>query len=222
MVLAPEGIPKIIPACGLEWNQKELRLHKNGAPGRRAIDERLLFFKQFVVSPRYLGSITPSSHFLVERLIGLANVSGAREVVELGPGTGPFTAGLLSKMPGDSRLLTVERDVDLANHLRARLVDGRLKVLAADAQNLPQLLEENGFDSRVPIIVSGLPFTSLPEGVRERIMRAIVSSLTPDGDFLLYQYSPLMRAQLRRHFHQIESHWEIRNIPPAICMRCRL
>ncbi len=190
--------------------------------GRAAIRERLLFFRQFVTSPRYLGSITPSSRFLVERLIGLADVAQASELVELGPGTGPFTAGLLDRMAPSARLLSVERDPQLADHLRARCRDDRLIVVTGDAQDLPGQLQEHGFSAQVPIIVSGLPFTSLPETVRESILRAIVASLAPGGDFLLYQYSPVMRGQLRRHFRTIESFWEIRNIPPAICMRCRV
>lgn len=185
-----------------------------------AVGERLLFLRQFFASPRYLGSITPSSRYLVDRLIGLADIAHASEVVELGPGTGPFTAGLLARMAPNSRLLSLERDPRLADHLRARFRDDRLSVCAADAQELRQRLNDRGFSAQVPVIVSGLPFTSLPEAIRENIMRGIVTCLSPDGVFLLYQYSPLMRGHLRRHFRTIESFWEIRNIPPAVCMRC--
>lgn len=188
---------------------------------KKTLDERLLFLKQFIASPRYLGSVTPSSSYLVHRLIGLAGVADAGQVVELGPGTGPFTAGLLARMPANGRLLCVERDPALADHLRARFSDPRLVVATADAQDLPRHLERYGLGPTVPLIVSGLPFTSLPDAVRERIIEAIVSCLNPDGDFLLYQYSFAMRPRLRRHFRTVESHWEIRNIPPAVCMRCR-
>ncbi|GAC1471455.1 MAG: rRNA adenine N-6-methyltransferase family protein [Chloroflexota bacterium] len=186
----------------------------------RTIGERLLFLKQFLASPRYMGSVTPSSSYLVNTLFSLADVPSAREIVELGPGTGPFTAGLLTRMPADGRLMCVERDPDLADHLRSRFTDARLIVVTGDAQELAGLLPEHGFGARVPLIVSGLPFTSLPDAVRDAIMRAIVSSLDPQGDFLLYQYSYAMRARLRERFTRVESRWEVRNIPPAVCMRC--
>jgi phosphatidylethanolamine/phosphatidyl-N-methylethanolamine N-methyltransferase len=188
----------------------------------KTVAERLLFVRQFVASPRKVGSITPSSRYLVRTLLSLADVPAVREVVELGPGTGPFTAGLLDAMSPDARLLCVERDPALAEHLRARFADPRLIVVTADAQNLPELLAANGFRERVPLIVSGLPFTSLPPQMREAIIGAILASLAPDGDFLLYQYSPAMRGFLRRHFREVQSRWEPRNVPPAICMRCRV
>lgn len=190
--------------------------------GTNAIGERLLFLKRFVTSPRYLGSVTPSSEYLVRRLVSLANVTSAREVVELGPGTGPFTAGLLERMPADGRLLCIERDHQLAEHLRSRFTDPRLALVNGDAGEMPRHLAEQGFGQEVPLIVSGLPFTSLPDDLRERILSAIVASLAPDGDFLLYQYSYAMRKHLREHFQTVESRWELRNIPPAVCLRCRL
>lgn len=184
--------------------------------------ERLLFFKQFITSPRHMGSITPSSRYLVNTLLDLADVSAAAQVVELGPGTGPFTAGLLARMPADSRLLCIERDPQLAGHLSALLEDSRLLVVSGDAAELHSHLSNVGFDAQVPLIVSGLPFTSLPEVVRQSILRAIAEALTLDGDFLMYQYSTAMRSRLRRRFRSVETRWELRNIPPAVCMRCRM
>lgn len=189
---------------------------------RKVVDERLLFVRQFLASPRTMGSITPSSRHLVSTLLRLTDVSAARCLVELGPGTGPFTAGLLAQMSPDARLLCVERDPSLADHLRTRFRDERLIVATADARDLPRLLLEAGMPTQVPVIVSGLPFTSLPPDVREGILRAIAASLTPEGNFLLYQYSTAMRGTLRRHFREVVSRWELRNIPPAVCMRCRV
>jgi phospholipid N-methyltransferase len=192
-----------------------------GSDRRIALRERLLFLKQFVTSPRYLGSITPSSTYLVRRLLGLADVATAREIVELGPGTGPFSAGLLKQMPRDGRLLCIERDPALAGHLQERFNDPRLTVVTGDAADLARHLAEQKMSPQVPIIVSGLPFTSLPEEVRARILDAITAALRPDGDFLLYQYSPAIRKRLRRHFGSVETVWELRNIPPGLCFRCR-
>lgn len=169
-----------------------------------------------------MGSITPSSKYLVDTLVGLADVAAAPQIVELGPGTGPFTAGLLRRMASDARLLCVERDPDLADHLRARFRDPRLIVVTGDARELEHYLKEHDFNRRVSLIVSGLPFTSLPDDVREDILTAIKTSLWPDGDFLLYQYSLAMRARLRRYFRTIEPTWELRNLPPAVCLRCRI
>lgn len=182
--------------------------------------ERWLFVRRFVAAPRYMGSITPSSRYLVRALIRLADISSARVVVELGPGTGPFTAGLLAGLPEEGRLLCIERDPHLAEHLRRRLPDSRLTVVTGDARTLQQTLGDSGLGGQVPLIVSGLPFTSLPAADREAILTAVTRCLTPDGRFLLYQYSQAMRPHLCRHFRRVESRWELRNIPPAVCIRC--
>ncbi|MGI8827702.1 MAG: class I SAM-dependent methyltransferase [Chloroflexota bacterium] len=189
-------------------------------PQEKPEGERLLFIRRALVAPRYLGSITPSSHYLVDTLLRLCPVSAARAVVELGPGTGPFTQGLLGRMPADGRLLCIERDPALAHHLRTRFVDPRLAVVTGDAQSLDRHLADHGLDGEVPLIVSGLPFTSLPAEMRESILATIERCLTPDGCFLLYQYSNAMRRHLRRHFRQVTSRREVRNIPPAVCIRC--
>jgi phospholipid N-methyltransferase len=184
--------------------------------------ERWLFLRRVLSAPRYVGSVTPSSRYLVEALVQLYDVSKVRTAVELGPGTGPFTEGLLARLPADSRLLCIERDERFADHLRRRFDDPRLAVVTGDAQELERHLADHGLGARVPLIVSGLPFTSLPAEVRESILGAITRCLSPDGAFLLYQYSLAMRTHLLRHFSRVESHWELRNIPPAVCLRCVL
>ena len=94
--------------------------------------------------------------------------------------------------------------------------------VAGDAQEMDRHLREAGFPQVVPLVVSGLPFTSLPSQVRDAILLAVTRALRTDGQFLLYQYSYAMRGELRKRFSSIESQWEWRNIPPAVCMRCRV
>jgi phospholipid N-methyltransferase len=156
----------------------------------------------------------------VQTLLRLADIAATRTVVELGPGTGPFTAGLLQRLRAEGRLLCIERDPELADHLRGRFDDPRLTVVTGDAQDLERHLAGHGLEAQVPLIISGLPFTSLPAELREVILSAIVWCLAPGGAFLLYQYSYAMRRHLRRYFRRVESRWELRNIPPAVCMRC--
>lgn len=192
---------------------------ENTAPPK---SERWLFLRQLLAAPRYVGSVTPSSRYLVDALMRLYDVSGVRSAVELGPGTGPFTAGLLARLPADGRLLCIERDPRFVHHLRDRFDDARLSLVSADAQDLEQLLADHGMGPRVSLIVSGLPFTSLPADVRESILAAVTRCLSHDGAFLLYQYSPAMRPHLLRHFSRVDSQWEVRNIPPAVCLRCVL
>lgn len=182
--------------------------------------ERRLFLRRVLAAPRYVGSVTPSSRYLVDALLRLSDLSHVRTAVELGPGTGPFTAGLLDRLPADSRLLCIERDEWFADHIERRFNDPRLIVVRGDAQHLERYLADHDMGDHVPLIVSGLPFTSLPGDMRDSILATIACCLSPEGSFLLYQYSQAVRSHLLHHFARVESRWELRNIPPAVCIRC--
>jgi phospholipid N-methyltransferase len=66
-------------------------------------------------------------------------------------------------------------------------------------------------------VVSGLPFSTLPEGVGPAIAAATHRVIRPGGAFLVYQYSARARDFMARHFKRIDEALEFRNIPP-----CRL
>ena len=55
-------------------------------------EETLLFAKNFLQHPRMLGSLIPSSRFLVERLLRKVDWKRAKTIVEYGPGVGTITA----------------------------------------------------------------------------------------------------------------------------------
>ena len=67
-------------------------------PGRAG--NALLFARNFFRHPRMLGSIVPSSRFLIKQLLEPINFGRARVIVEYGPGVGVITAELLRRMFG--------------------------------------------------------------------------------------------------------------------------
>jgi phospholipid N-methyltransferase len=71
------------------------------------------------------------------------------------------------------------------------------------------------------VIVSALPFTSLPEQVRTGLLRAARESLAEDGTMLVLQYSPFMRPQLERAFGLVKWRFMPLNVPPAFLFACR-
>ena len=60
-------------------------------------EETLLFAKNFLQHPKMLGSLIPSSRFLVGRLLGKIDWERARTIVEYGPGVGTITAHILAR-----------------------------------------------------------------------------------------------------------------------------
>jgi phospholipid N-methyltransferase len=186
------------------------------APAATAPD-RVRFLRSFLAHPRQVGAVVPTSRGTVSRLLDMADVPGAACVVELGAGTGVFTAELLRRIGSGARLVTFEIDAELAGALEARFDDERLEVVADSAETL---LDRMG-GRQAEVVVSALPFTSLPASVRTRVFRGVTEVLAPGGALLAIQYSKVRRRELAEWFRRIESRRSIRNVPPAVLFACR-
>ena len=81
----------------------------------------LLFARNFFRHPRMLGSIVPSSRFLIKQLLEPINWGRARVIVEYGPGVGGITAELLRHMRSDATLIAIEMNPDFVAYLRDSL-----------------------------------------------------------------------------------------------------
>jgi phospholipid N-methyltransferase len=182
-------------------------------------EETLLFAKNFLQHPKMLGSLIPSSRFLIERLLDKVDWSRAGTIVEYGPGVGTITAGILSRMQPRSRLVVFEMNADFVRYLGRAFPDPRLHVVHGSAENVQRELDRlrcNGAD----YIISGIPFTTMPPELREKIMRESREALKPGGAVLVYQFTRSVLPHLRVHFRQIQQDFELRNILPARLFYC--
>ena len=183
---------------------------------RLDLSEQALFLRSFVAHPRQVGAVLPTSGRAVADMLDMADVPSARLVVELGAGTGSHTAQVLERLSSDARLVSFEIDPRLAAAVRTRLVDPRLTVLAESAENL----ESHLGGQRPDVIVSALPFTSLPHGLGSRILERAAAALAPGGTMLVLQYSPFIASELRRLFGDVRRRVTLLNVPPAFLYAC--
>src|SRR5579862_6507113 len=98
--------------------------------------DALLFFRNFFRHPRMLGSIIPSSRFLIKQLLQPIDWDKARVIVEYGPGVGGITAEILRRMRPDARLIAIEMNPEFVTFLRKTLVDERFQVVEASAADV--------------------------------------------------------------------------------------
>ena len=98
---------------------------QTGAPKGDAF----LFFRNFFRHPRMLGSIIPSSRFLIKQLLQPIDWDKARVIVEYGPGVGGITAEILRRMRPDAKLVAIEMNGDFVSFLGRTLVDERFHVV---------------------------------------------------------------------------------------------
>jgi phospholipid N-methyltransferase len=178
--------------------------------------ERRRFLRSFLAHPRRVGAVLPTSRRAVRDMLDMASFAGVDHVVELGAGTGVYTREIVARLPGGAQLLAFEVDPRLASKLAAEIDDPRVQVLAESAERLHEHLA----GARAEVIVSGLPFTSLPGEVRQRILDEAARALAPEGTLLVLQYSPLVERELRRRFRTVRRRVSPLNLPPAVLFAC--
>jgi len=180
----------------------------------------LLFARNFLRHPKMLGSIVPSSRFLVRRLLAPIDWSEARVIVEYGPGIGVVTWQILRNMRPDAALIVIETNPEFVAFLRSAITDVRLKVVEGSADKVVEILRDAGY-SRADYIISGIPFSTMAPDVRERTLRYTNLALAPGGVFLVFQFSARVLRDLRRIFRDVRRRFEFLNVLPAHLFICR-
>src|SRR4026209_2837609 len=74
----------------------------------RRPEQILLFARNFFKHPKMLGSLIPSSRFLIQGVLKQIDWERAGVVVEYGPGVGTFTTEILRRMRPDATLAAFE------------------------------------------------------------------------------------------------------------------
>ncbi|HZG63590.1 MAG TPA: methyltransferase domain-containing protein [Rubrobacteraceae bacterium] len=182
----------------------------------RDIQERIRFFRSFLANPRAVGAILPTSRRAVRDMLDMANLEQARLVVELGAGTGVYTEEVLKRLNSDARFLAFEIDPELVSALSRRLDDPRLRIINGSAESV----EEHLAGEKADVIVSGIPFTSLPVPVKKNIFKEITRILAPQGVMVAIQYSTMVQRDLERVFASVRRRLSPLNVPPAFLFAC--
>jgi phospholipid N-methyltransferase len=188
---------------------------KREATSRKTISRKLThltFFKGFLDNPELVGSVIPSSRFLEQRIVDAAEVAKARLAVELGPGTGGTTRALLNALPSSGRLLTIEIKPDFSLLLRG-IDDARLINHTGSAADILSILHRYGLGNP-DVVVSGIPFSTLPVTTGRAILQATWSALAHGGRFVAYQFRSHVARLGREMLGNPNVSVELRNAPP--------
>ena len=180
---------------------------------------RVVFMRNFFKHPRMVGSLLQSSAHVVAAITSEVDFDRTHTLVEYGPGVGTITVELLKRMRRDARLLAIESNDEFVSLLDEAVPDPRLSLAhgsAADVLGHMDALRMRAAE----VVVSGIPFSTMPPEVRERILRATYSALAAHGVFLVYQYSRRVEDDLQRIFPSVERRVEWRNGVPMQIFRC--
>ncbi|GHE26651.1 methyltransferase [Streptosporangium violaceochromogenes] len=190
-------------------------------------NDTTLFLGQWLRSPGTIGAVAPSSQRLAETVTAPVPHRGDPVVVELGPGTGAFTAEIQRRLDGRGRHLAVEINPKMAAILAAR--HPGVDVVVDDAAHLPRLLRERGLQG-ADAVVSGLPWASFSDETQTRLLEAVTSIMGPNAAFTTFAYSFAKRLRTARRFRQrlhgtfeevVAGRTVWGNLPPAFVYHAR-
>ncbi|TDR23888.1 class I SAM-dependent methyltransferase [Marinicella litoralis] len=179
-----------------------------------SLKDSALFLKHALKSPMQVAYFMPSSPWLIDQIAKCAHLHDAKHIMELGPGTGGTTKGILKYMQDDAQLISVEINQKFIDHIEKTIDDKRLSMNNKGAQNLVEIMDEYDWES-ADVIISGIPFTTLPKGMDKAIMQSIYDALKPGGIFLAYQLRDHVSKLAQPLFGDYTfKKIEFKNIPP--------
>ncbi|MFH1024063.1 MAG: SAM-dependent methyltransferase [Planctomycetota bacterium] len=194
---------------------------------RQRIREHVRFVSAFLRRPATVGAIAPSSRSLGRAMVRGIAIRPGDAVVEFGPGTGVFTAEIHRILPDKRAYLGIECELPFVRMLEKRFPD--LRFAAASAADAPALCKAAGLGP-VKVVISGIPFATIPARVQARIVKGVGRILAPGAVFRTFQYLPAypmpsarrFRTRMDRLFGRHEERRVVlRNLPPAFVLTWR-
>lgn len=183
------------------------------------MDEKVLFFSTFIKYPKEIGSVIPSSKFLISEILKNIDFKNAKYIVEYGSGTGCITAEILKRARSDAKILCFETNKEFCSFLMESIKDKRLIVINDGAENIKKHLKKFGIE-KVDFIVSGVPFSTLPINKKYIIIKETKNTLKSNGKFVVYQFLTNFRKYLYHYFSKISTKFIPLNIPPCFVYVC--
>jgi phosphatidylethanolamine/phosphatidyl-N-methylethanolamine N-methyltransferase len=190
--------------------------------GRRGLADSASFLKTLVAAPRLTGAVAPSGRALARAMAAAIGSPSQGLVIELGPGTGPVTQGLIETRIAPERLVLVEYDPSFCRMLKRRF-EG-VRVIQGDAYDLPRTLAPFA-GQPIAAVVSSLPLLNQPPPYRTKLIGDAFALTGPSGVFVQFTYglqSPIPREFCANRYSARRSRPILLNLPPAFVWTYRL
>lgn len=185
------------------------------------MNENIQFLQAFLKNPGKVGSITPSSPELAQKMIAGIRPGDEKVVLELGVGTGAITKFLQDMVPDNRSYLGVELDKDLVRSLKRNYPE--LEIVRGNAAQAVAIHNRSGL-GKVGYIICCLPFVSLPNEVGEQILLEVEKFMQQGCIFRTFQYAHgyyfpsaiKLREFMNKRFGKArKSRLIVKNVPPA-------
>lgn len=181
----------------------------------RFLRSAAIFFRGFIENPGMVASVVPSSQATIDAMLAKVDWSQCRVFVEYGPGVGTFTTRILECLPPGGRLIAIDTNPRFVDFLKKTIDDPRLEVVLGSATDVESIVRAAG-EPCADYVISGLPFSSLPPAVANRIVDATYAVMRDGGAFMTYQFRPTARDLTAARFERIDTGLALFNVPPCV------
>lgn len=201
----------------------------------------LSFVRQAIKDIHHTGSVWPSSTALAKVMTrSVRRTAGPRRILEVGPGTGPFTKHILAALDSGDEFDIVEINPDFCRKIEKDLLAKFRSTRRGVTVRLHCApIEEAPLHGRFHQIVCGLPFNNFPPALARSILRQLLKRLEPEGELVYFEYagvramkSPFVKPASRRGLRSIDAmgkrlrrkhsgrrEFVLGNLPPAFAVR---
>jgi phosphatidylethanolamine/phosphatidyl-N-methylethanolamine N-methyltransferase len=183
----------------------------SGTPKR--LPDGARFLRSWVERPFQIGAVQPSGRALARAMASYVDPSTDGPVIEIGPGTGPVTAALLSRGIAAERLTLVEFSREFCTLLRGRFPG--IRVIEGDAYSIGKTVASVRLRPAAAV-VSSLPLLTRPVEQRLALLRQCFGLMRPDAPFIQFTYgttAPIPTAGVDYSARPSRRIWL--NVPPA-------
>ncbi len=170
------------------------------------------FLRAFLTNPRGVGSVLPSGSSLARVMAAQIDPTRLGPVLELGPGTGSLTRGILERGIAPERLTLIEYDAELTKALAGRFPG--VQVLNGDAFDLDKTLGDK-VTQPFCAVVSGIPLLNFPADKRMALLEGTFARMAPGAPFIQFTYG--LHSPISRSAHVDVSRAAVvwKNLPPS-------
>ena len=204
---------------------------------QKRLQEYRLFWREFRQTFHSTGAVLPSGKSLARSLASRVGGNGqAQKILEVGPGTGPVTREIISRLGPEDRLDLVELNERFVGMLHERLEhDPAWNAIASRVRVMKMPVEEVDAAGNYDVIVSGLPLNNFSCKLVEKILKHFHRLAAPQASLSFFEYVAVRKAKAlltkhneRKRLSGIErllsrefAAWEVdrdcilANVPPA-------
>lgn len=153
--------------------------------------DKYIFLQQATSDFKDIGAVFPTGSSAARALTSeIRRRSGAQKIMEVGCGTGPVTEEILKSMGPDDRLTICDLNESFLNYVKNRFSnEPKFKKKAHQVDFYLGDITEFEAAQQFDIIISSLPFNSMPIEILDKVITHYRSLLKPDGSLSYIEYA---------------------------------